>query len=183
MKHIAIISASVREERLSHRVALFIRKYIEENQLATVELLDLKSYNFPLFHERLMYQENPSEEVLDYAERFNRADGIIIVSPVYNAGFPASLKNVIDLFVNEWKDKVVAVSSATVSSNAGIATIKELQALLLKLGALVVPNGFTALNIGTEYDGNGNPAEKEAADKRIAAFVRKLLLLIEQTRE
>lgn len=181
MKHIAILSASIREGRLSHRVALFIKRYIEDNHLATVEILDLKAYNFPLFTERFMYQDNPSPEVLDYVERFNRADGIIVVSPVYNASFPAALKNVIDLLVKEWKDKVVAVSSVTYGSNAGITTAMEIQALLLKLGALVVPSMFTALNAETEYDELGNPANAEAADRWIREFIRKLLLLIDQT--
>lgn len=181
MKHIAIISASIREERLSHRVALFIKKYLEDNKLASVDMLDLKAYNFPLFTERLMYMENPSAEVLDYEERFNKADGIIIVSPVYNASFPASLKNVIDLLVQQWQDKVVAVSSVTYGSTPGIATIMELQALLLRLGALVSPAVFTALNAGTEYDEKGNPVEPKAAGRRITGFLNKMFVLIEQT--
>jgi len=181
MKHIAIISASVRDGRLSHRVALFLQKYIEMNQLATVEILDLKDYDFPLFYERLMYQENPSAKVLDFAERFNRADGIIIVSPVYNASYPASLKNVIDLFVKEWKDKIVAVCSVTYGSNPGVSTVMDIQGLMLRLGALVVPLAFTALNAETEYDEKGNPAEDEVAYRRISNYIRKLLLLIDQT--
>lgn len=181
MKHIAIISASIREGRLSHRVALFIKKYIEDNHLATVEILDLKAYNFPLFTERLMYQEHPSAEVVDYAERFNRADGIIVVSPVYNASFPAALKNVIDLFVTEWKDKVVAVSSVTYGTNAGITTVMNLQSILLRLGALVIPASFTALNAGGEYDEQGNAAAPELADRRVKGFVDQLLRLMDQT--
>ncbi|MDL2278581.1 NAD(P)H-dependent oxidoreductase [Parabacteroides sp. OttesenSCG-928-G07] len=179
MKHIAIISASVREGRLSHRVALFIQKYIEENNLATVEILDLKAYDFPLFSERLMFQKNPSEKVLDFADRFNKADGVIIVSPVYNASFPAALKNVIDLFVKEWRDKIIAVASVTSGDNAGIATALQIQSLLIKLGALVVPASYTAIKAETGYDEKGNATE-EIAKKRIDAFVRKLLQLVEQ---
>jgi NAD(P)H-dependent FMN reductase len=50
--NIAIISASVRIGRNSHRIALFFKKYIEENKLATVELLDLMEYQFPIFEEQ-----------------------------------------------------------------------------------------------------------------------------------
>ncbi|MDH6313170.1 NAD(P)H-dependent FMN reductase [Parabacteroides sp. PFB2-10] len=182
MKQIAIISASIRDGRLSHRVALFMKKYMEENQLAKVDILDLKAYDFPLFTERLMYQKNPTAQVLDYVERFNRADAIIIVSPVYNTSFPAALKNVIDLLVKEWRDKVVAVSSVTYGTNAGIATVKEIQALMLYMGAQVVPASFTALNAGTEYDEAGSPADPETANKRVGGFIRKLLLLAEQTK-
>lgn len=181
MKHITILSASIREGRLSHRVALFLKSYLEENQLATVEILDLKAYDFPLFTERFMYQENPSREVLDYVERFKRADGLIIVSPVYNASFPAALKNVIDLLVTEWKDKVVAVASVTNGTNAGISTIQAIQSLLLKLGAVVVPTMFTALRAETDYDAEGNPANAEAANRWVKGFIGKLLVLIDQT--
>lgn len=182
MKHIAIISASVREGRLSHRVALFVQKYITDNKLATAEILDLKAYNFPLFTERLMFQENPSEGVLDFADRFNKADGVIIVSPVYNAGFSAALKNVIDLLVKEWRDKVVAVASVTSGDNAGIATVLQIQSLLIKLGALVVPTSYTAIQAETGYDEQGNTTE-EVATKRIGVFIRKLLHVIEQMTE
>lgn len=175
MKHIAIISASVREGRLSHRIALFIQRYIEQNNLATAEVLDLKAYNFPLFDERYIYQDNPSEKVRDYVERFNHADGIIIVSPVYNASFPASLKNVIDLLVKEWQEKVVAVSTVTYGGNAGIATVKELQSLLLKMGAWVVPTAFTPLYTGEQYDEEGNPKDKEKAEIYIQPFVTQIL--------
>ena len=49
--------------------------------------------------------KEPSEQVLDYAERFRKADGVIIVTPEYNGSFPASLKNVIDLLTEDWKGK------------------------------------------------------------------------------
>ena len=56
MKKIAIISSSVRDGRLSHRVALFLEKFIAGRFDASAELIDLKKYNFPLFNERLPMQ-------------------------------------------------------------------------------------------------------------------------------
>jgi len=56
MPTIAIISASIRTGRHSHRVALYFKKYIEDNKLGTVEILDLNEYQFPLFQERLKFQ-------------------------------------------------------------------------------------------------------------------------------
>lgn len=49
MRHISIISSSVREGRKSHNVALYFKTYLEENNLSTAEMLDLKAYNFPIF--------------------------------------------------------------------------------------------------------------------------------------
>src|SRR5215510_7681876 len=111
MPHIAILSASVREGRVSHRVALYFQNYLTEKKLATVEILDLHAYNFPLFEERLKYQKDPSPQVLDFASRVANADGVIIVTPEYNGGYPAALKNVVDLLYTEWQRKPIAIST------------------------------------------------------------------------
>lgn len=125
MKRIAILSASVRTGRLSHRVALYLENYFRQNALADTELLDLKAYDFPLFHERLAMQERPSDMLIDFTNRFNDADGLIIVSPVYNASYPAALKNVIDLYYKEWKHKPVGIVSVTSGKVPGIATVQQ----------------------------------------------------------
>ena len=64
MFHIAILSASVRTGRNSHRVALYFKKYIEENNLATVEIIDLNEYQFPVFNERLRFQTAQQKKCL-----------------------------------------------------------------------------------------------------------------------
>lgn len=181
MKHIVIISASIRKGRLSHRVALHLKKHVEEHHQATAEVLDLKEYNFPLFEERLMFLENPSQQVLDFAEKFVRADGVILVSPVYNCGYSAALKNIVDFFVDEWADKVAAVCSVTYGNTPGIPTAMQVQSLLMKLGALVVPSAYTVTQAETSFDEDGNPTNKETAQRRASAFVGKFLQLIEQT--
>ena len=53
MPPIVIISSSVRRERKSHNVALYFKTYLEENNLSTSEILDLKQYNFPIFEDNL----------------------------------------------------------------------------------------------------------------------------------
>lgn len=89
---IAIISASVRTGRNSHRVALYFQNYITEHIIATVKILDLNDYKFPIFDERLRFLKNPPTQVLEFAEEIKNADAIIIVTPEYNGGYPASLK-------------------------------------------------------------------------------------------
>src|SRR5690606_4964172 len=113
MPHIAIISSSVRAGRNSHRVALYFQYFLTSRNLATAEILDLNVYQFPVFTERLQYQPNPSPDVLDFAERIKNADGVIIVTPEYNGGYPASIKNVIDLLYAEWRRKPIAISTVS----------------------------------------------------------------------
>lgn len=181
MSYITIISSSVRDGRQSHRVALFLKQYLEENQLAKAEILDLKAYQFPLFTERLAYQPHPSEQLLNFTEKFNRADGVIIVSPVYNASFPAALKNVIDLYYKEWYHKPVAITSVTSGKVPGIATVQQLQTLLLKLGALVTPVVCTAINDSKDFDEQGNPTQKEQAYALVKPMIEDFFWLINKS--
>lgn len=180
MKQIAILSSSVRNGRLSNRVALYLKRFLEEYQLVKADILDLKEYNFPLFEERLVYQPTPSEKLLDFTEHLNRADGLIIVTPVYNASFPASLKNVIDLYFEEWKRRPVGVVSVTSGKVPGIATLQEVQVLLLKLGAWVVPKLSTVINVGEEFTPDGDAVNKETAEKTLLPMVEELIWMIEK---
>jgi NAD(P)H-dependent FMN reductase len=141
MPHIVIISASVRIERNSHRVALYFKKFMEENK-ASSEILDLTEYNFPVFNERLKFQKAPSQATLDFAAKIYAADGVIIVTPEYNGGYPASLKNVIDLLYDEWRRKPIAIATASDGSFGGTQVITSLQFSLWKIRAWTVPAMF-----------------------------------------
>ncbi|XZF14298.1 NADPH-dependent FMN reductase [Chitinophagaceae bacterium MMS25-I14] len=172
--HVAIISASVRTGRISHRVALYFKKYLEQNKVSTAEILDLNEYSFPVFNERLMHLENPSEKVLDFAERIKKADGIIIVTPEYNGGYPASIKNVVDLLYFEWKRKPLAISTVSNGVFGGTQVITSLLFSLWKIGAWVVPAMFPCPKAQEIFDEEGNPNDP-GIDKRAAAYIKELV--------
>ena len=161
MPDISIISSSIRIGRKSHRVALYFKKYLEENKLATVEILDLSKYNFPLFEERLRFQKSPTEAVIDFAGKIKSTDGIIIVTPEYNGCYPASLKNIIDLLYAEWYHKPIAISTVSDGNFGGTQVVTSLQFSLWKMRALTVTARFPVPNVNDSFDENGNPTGNE----------------------
>ncbi|MDD2279142.1 MAG: NAD(P)H-dependent oxidoreductase [Bacteroidales bacterium] len=179
MPHIEIISASVREGRNSHRVALFFKNYLEQNQLASSNILDLKEYNFPLFEERLHLQKWPLKKALGFSEKIKEADGVIVVTPEYNGGYPASLKNAIDLLYREWHRKPIAISTVSDRVFGGTQVITSLQFSLWKIRAWVVPAMFPVPKVFDLFDENGNPSDPEDINKRAKAFINELLWCIE----
>ncbi len=179
MPHIAIISASVRLNRMSHRVAQFFERYIQEQKLGSAEILDLKSYNFPIFEERLHLQPEPLPQTLDFAEKIKKADGVIIVTPEYNGGYPASLKNVVDLLYNEWRRKPIAISTVSNGGFGGTQVITSLQFSLWKIRAWTVPAMFPVPKGQDTFDENGHPTNPEETQKRAADFLGELLWCIE----
>lgn len=179
MPKIAIISSSVRTGRKSHRVALYFKNYLEKNNLASTELLDLATYNFPIFEERLKFQKDPSAAALDFSEKIKAADGVLIITPEYNGGYPASLKNAIDLLNDEWRRKPVAISTVSAGIFGGAQVLTALQFLLWKIKAWTVNATFPVPKLQEAFDENGIPADTEATNKRAADFVNELMWCVE----
>lgn len=178
MPTIAILSASVRTGRASHRVALYLQKRIEERQLASVDMIDLKEYQFPVFEERLRFLPEPSAALLEYASRIKSADGVIIVTPEYNGGYPAALKNAIDVLYEEWHRKPVAIATVSDGVFGGTQVITSLSFTMFKIRALLVPAMFPTPKVKDSYDEAGNPTDKAAVDKRADGFLDELMLVV-----
>lgn len=178
MLKIVIISGSIRTGRKSHNVVKYFEKYINENKLAEAEIVDLKEFNFPVFEERLMYQKDPSAKAKLFSEKIATADAVIIVSPEYNGGYPASIKNAIDLLVKEWYHKPVGLVSVSSGGFGGVNAIALLQSVLIKIKA-VVPVTFPVPKVEENFDEEGNAKDKEATDKRAASFMKELMWFAE----
>jgi NAD(P)H-dependent FMN reductase len=179
MSLISIISSSVRTDRVSHRVALFFKNYLTEHKLATPQILDLKEYNFPIFEERLSHQPNPQADVIEFAEKIKKSDGVIIVTPEYNGGYPASLKNVVDLLYDEWRRKPIAISTVSNGSFGGTQVITALQFSFFKIRAWVVPATCPMPKAQELFDETGRPIDKVSIEKRVAPFIQELQWCVE----
>ncbi|MBK9017966.1 MAG: NAD(P)H-dependent oxidoreductase [Saprospiraceae bacterium] len=142
-------------------------------------MLDLNEYKFPVFDERLRLQENPSKAVLDFAAKIKAADGVLIVTPEYNGGYPASLKNVIDVLYDEWHRKPVAISTVSDGIFGGTQVITSLQFSLWKIRAWTVPAMFPVPKVKDSFDETGKPTDKTGTDKRAAGFIGELLWCVE----
>lgn len=182
MSHLAIISSSVRTGRNSHLVA----KHLEQRATAmghSVDLLDLSAFNFPIFEERLKFMKDPSTAVLDYAERFRKAEGVIIVTPEYNGSFPASLKNVIDLLTEDWKGKPVSICAVSSGQFAGTQVMVELLFPLWKIKAWVVPSSMQVPKVLDAFAEDGSVAQDaEGWERRTGVFLQDLEWAIEAKR-
>lgn len=179
MPTIAILSASVRTGRESDRVTKFFERFIKENKFANTDVIDLKAYNFRVFEERLSHMPEPDAQVLEFAERIKKADAVLIVTPEYNGGYPASLKNVIDLLYAEWQKKPIAIATVSNGAFGGSQVITSLVFSLWKIRAWVVPAMFPVPNVEKSYSEEGNPVDEAAVNKRATVFLKEILWCIE----
>jgi NAD(P)H-dependent FMN reductase len=183
MYTISIISSSVRTGRKSHNVALYFQKYLSDNYKANVEVLDLKSYNFPVFETPLKYQKSPSLEVLEFKNKIIASDGVIIVSPEYNGSFPASLKNVIDVLYEEWFQKPIAFSTVSSGNFGGLQALTHLQFVFWKIRALTFTANFPVSNVQEKFNDYGVPTNKQETDDFAKLFIDNFFECIKSTKK
>lgn len=181
MYNICVISSSIRKDRYSHRAATYLSGLLKKQFSTEPEILDLSDYDFPLFRERLKYLVSPPATAMEFAEKVRKADGLIIVVPEYNGGYPASLKNVIDLLTDEWRKKPVAFAAVSNGQYGGSQVIFSLQFTLWKMMALTVSPAIRIADIHTSIDEHGVPSDK-ALDKRASFTLKELVWHIEANR-
>jgi len=104
---IRIIVGSVRPVRVGDQIAHALAPLVREISGARVEVLDLADLNLPLLDEPRMPAMGDYQHA--HTERWSRliaeSDGVVFLTPQYNGGYPASLKNAIDFLFHEWKAK------------------------------------------------------------------------------
>ncbi len=133
--NIKVILASIREGRFGDKPAMWIVDVAKKVDGISVELLDLKDYQLPVFAEAISpkYVEGSygSRSVDAWAKKIAEGDGFIIVTPEYNRGCPSSLKNNIDYLYKEWVNKPVCFVGY--GSTGGARAIQQLHEIAIEL--------------------------------------------------
>jgi len=99
--YIPIILGTAREGRQSEKVADFILHETLNSGLES-EIIDVRDY-------RVEATDNTGElpQAKKLLEEISKADGLIIVSPEYNHGYPGELKMMLDMLYEEYSAKPV----------------------------------------------------------------------------
>jgi NAD(P)H-dependent FMN reductase len=111
MRHIQVVLGSTRDGRFGEKVATWVMDRVARRDDAVFELIDLREYPLPTCD-----QAPPARTGRDYRNQhsirlghtLDRADGFLILTPEYNHGYPAVLKNAMDHTFVEWNRKPVA---------------------------------------------------------------------------
>lgn len=96
MAQIQIIVGSPRQGAFGDKPAAWVQQHLEGHDDLDGEIIDLRDCPLPFFDQAPpahTLREYPNAEVARLGRVLDRADGFIIVTPEYNHGYPASLKN------------------------------------------------------------------------------------------
>lgn len=128
MLNLKIIIGSTRPGRKGPAIAQWFYEIAQKHEGFNVELLDLATINLPFLDEpkHPRFRQYEHQHTKDWSATIDAADVLVMVTPEYNYGFSAPLKNALDYLYHEWGYKPVGfVSYGGVS--AGIRAVQMLK--------------------------------------------------------
>lgn len=141
MTKIQIILGSTRQQRAGEVIAKWVFEQAKKRKEFDVEFIDLRDWPLPFFDE----PQSPStsggvytlELAKKWAKKVDEADGYIIVTPEYNHGYSAVLKNALDYVYKEWNNKPVAFIGYGASAGGGRA-VEQLRQVVNELHMVAI---------------------------------------------
>ena len=178
-----IIIGSTRPGRVAPVVADWIAERAREHGGFDVQVTDLAELNLPMLdepnHPRL--HQYVHQHTKDWSALVEGSDAFIFVTPEYNYGFNAALKNAIDYLHREWQHKPAGI----VSYGGVAAGTRAAQMLKQVLTALKMMPMLEAVNIPfvhSHLDEYGRLKPTEAMEASSTAMLDELLRWTESMR-
>ena len=176
MPTLTVILGSTRPGRAGQPIAEWFIERARAHGGFDVEVADLAEIGLPLLdepnHPRL--EQYTMQHTRDWSAIIDRADAVVFVTPEYNYGYPATIKNAIDFLHREWRDKPVGfVSYGGIA--AGTRAVQQLKQVVTTLRMVPV---FDSVNIPFHAqlikDGTfeANDLLNQAADTMLDELVR-----------
>ncbi|MDP9796996.1 NAD(P)H-dependent FMN reductase [Catenuloplanes nepalensis] len=184
MPQLTIIIASTRPGRAGGPVARWFSERATAHGGFDIRVADLAEIDLPLMNER--HHPRLRKYELDHTKAWSAtvdaSDAFVIVTPEYNHGYPAPLKNAIDYLFQEWQHKPVGLVSygavaGGVRSAQAIKPVLQYLKMIPVSESVIIP--FVAKHI-TDGAFQATPAIDESATamldelQRLEATLRPL---------
>lgn len=149
---------------------------------AEVTELDLADYPLPLMDQNLEARDGLPEPARQLKTLFKTHNGLLLACPEYNGSITPLLKNTIDWVSRKdgaesgtlpYKNKVVALISASDGRWGGMRGLRHVREILTTLGCVVLPDQYMLSGAETAYDETGR-LKDEKTRKAVEAIGAKL---------
>lgn len=175
---IEIISGSPRGNSITNRVALHLKKIIQERSGHDVDIIDVRENELPLLQSIFTSVESTPEPYKEVAGKMLNANAFILLTPEYNGSYSAALKNLLDHFPKQ-HHKVFAIATATTGMLGGVRAALQLQELIYALFGIGSPYMLVTPQVDKKFDEHGNLLDPNF-QKSIDIFVKEFIWLAEK---
>lgn len=165
-----VLLGTNRKDRQSENVANWVCAKMRERDDIETQLFDVRDFDLP----RDNYGTEIGGDFPEWRDAIIRADGLVIVTPEYNHGYPGSLKSVLDLLLKEYIHKAVAFVGVSAGPFGGTRVIESCVPMVRELGLAAC---FTDLNFPTirdKFDDDGKLLD-DAYEGRVKNFLDELV--------
>lgn len=180
---IEVILGSTRKNRFSEKPGTYIFGELAKREAVEAELIDLRDWPLPFYDEAGSPNALKGNFENELAKKWNakiaEADAYIMVTPEYNHGYSAVLKNAIDwTYGANWAQKPVCFVSY--GSAMGVRAIGQLRQVVIEAQLVPIRNSIT-LDWGTvtEINKHDSPVPADVF-KTLREPVDKVAGLFEQ---
>ena len=168
--NIPVLLGTSRKLRKSAFVAKWLVGEMEKRPEISTRLFDVAEFALP--HDD--YGQEIKHLFPTWRDAIVAADGLVIVTPEYNHGYPGSLKAVLDLLLREYIHKSVAFVGVSAGPWGGTRVIEAMVPMARELGLAVT---FTDLNfpfVQHKFDEEGKLLDN-AFEERVKDFLDELV--------
>src|ERR1700674_2171788 len=139
MLKVAIIIGSTRPGRKAEVVARWVYDIASKRSDAAFEIVDIKDFNLPLLDEPVpaAMGQYGQPHTKAWAAKIEQFDAFVFVTPEYNHGTSAALKNAIDFLHKEWTNKAAGFVAYGVIMR-GARAVENLRLVLAELQVATV---------------------------------------------
>ncbi len=166
---IPVILGTVRRGRASENVARFVFEQVQQREGVETELIDICDLNFPV--------DDAGEQIKNpkFAETCQRADGLVLVVPEYNHGYPGMLKHALDSNLKEYIHKAVGICGVSAGGFGGVRMIENLLPVLRELGLVTIFWDGNFSGAQGLFDESGKLKDEATHVRRIDKFLGELI--------
>ena len=157
---IPILLGTAREGRQSEKAAKFVLEEAKKYGQFETQLLDVRDF-VGVAKTKAMGETKAKE----WSEIMKRADGLIIVSPEYNHGYPGELKLMLDHLYDEYNRKPVAICGVSGGDLGGARMVEVLRTSLIELQMVPTRNAVYFGAIQNLFDEQGKIKDQSFAEK------------------
>ena len=176
---LGVIIGSTRAGRFAPVVVNWFAAKAEEHGDFDVDVIDLATHELPAVWGA--FGDEPAAVVREVGLRLAAADAFVVVTPEYNHSFPAGLKNMIDLYRDEWQGKPVGfVSYGGISG--GLRAVEQLRQVLAEQHMVTTRDGLAFPMAGNKFDESGQPIDVAGTESATKVMLDQLAWWSEATR-
>ncbi|MGA7954543.1 MAG: NAD(P)H-dependent oxidoreductase, partial [Gloeobacterales cyanobacterium] len=166
---IPVILGTPRQGRQSEYVAKFIVEQIAARDGLETELIDIRTMSIAI--------NDAGESLKDpqFSATMERADGLVIVVPEYNHGYPGLLKHILDTCLKEYIHKAVGLCGVSAGPFGGTRVIQNLLPVMRELGLMTIFYDLNFGNVQKLFDESGQLIDKPTYVRRMERFMEELV--------